>query len=406
MSSGSVLNRRSNWTHSATALQSYAGEGGSFCFSPIDRALLAIPSLLLYPIFRSAHLPLSLDFLDIVSAYWVGMASRAVFTFLVFVVIAFPAQQTFLPVIRRYWAHKGLIVVATVLAILMIFVLGPGLGILVTVDALGIAELLGRFRGELKPRLTGLVLAAIYFFCGLILVFAYNHALAGIENPEGSDFLFHRLDRIAFHTDVSTLAHWSRGLFPGWWFSLLQFGYFTMDWRLAGTLVFVALCIGRQEAIRLVRTLLICYTMALFIYAIFPAKGPYASYPTHQLEFNPSETRSAQEGLTRTALALWSHDPDSVAGVGVHDYFISFPSLHIALPLIALWFLRPYRRLCAVYLLVYSTLLVPAVIFLEWHYLIDVLGGLAVAMLAVWLELVVMNSIHYPVDRSLKALLQ
>lgn len=387
MSSGPALKRGLNCAYSATALLPYTGEDRLSYFKAIDVALVAIPALLLYPIFRSAHLPLSLDLVDIVSAFWLGMASRAVFTFLVFVVIAFPAQQTFLPMMRRYRAQKGFIVLAIALAILMTCVLGPSLGVLITVDALGIAELLERFRGELKTRLTGLVVAATYLFCGLILVFAYNHALAGISNPEGFDFLFHRIDQAAFHTDVSTLAHWSRGFFPGWWISLLELGYFTMDWRLAGTLVFVALCVGRHQAIRLVRTLLICYTIALFIYAIFPAKGPYASYPPHQLHFNPDETRSAQEGLTRTALALWSHDLDSVANVSVHDYFISFPSLHIALPLIALWFLRPYRRLCAVYLLVYSTLLVPAVIFLEWHYLIDVLGGVNVAMLAIWLEL-------------------
>jgi hypothetical protein len=67
------------------------------------------------------------------------------------------------------------------------------------------------------------------------------------------------------------------------------------------------------------------------------------------------------------------------------DYFVAFPCLHIAQPLIVAWFLRKWKRI-VVFLLAYDALLIPAILLLEWHYFVDIVGGVAVAALAIALN--------------------
>jgi membrane-associated phospholipid phosphatase len=84
---------------------------------------------------------------------------------------------------------------------------------------------------------------------------------------------------------------------------------------------------------------------------------------------------------------LWAHNLTSdVRDVGIGDYYISFPSLHAALPLITIWFLRRWKRICLVALVIYAAFLLPSLILLEWHYIIDVFGGFGVAALSIWLS--------------------
>jgi membrane-associated phospholipid phosphatase len=56
--------------------------------------------------------------------------------------------------------------------------------------------------------------------------------------------------------------------------------------------------------------------------------------------------------------------------------------MHIASPIIALWFLRQWRRL-AIILLMLDVLLCFAIVLLEYHYVMDLIGGIAVAALAI-----------------------
>jgi hypothetical protein len=64
-------------------------------------------------------------------------------------------------------------------------------------------------------------------------------------------------------------------------------------------------------------------------------------------------------------------------------YYIAFPSMHIGLPVIAMWFMRHWRPVFW-FLAAYSCIVAAALIILEWHYVVDIPGGLAVAALALW----------------------
>ena len=56
--------------------------------------------------------------------------------------------------------------------------------------------------------------------------------------------------------------------------------------------------------------------------------------------------------------------------------------MHIALPAIAMWFIRSWRPMFW-FPAAYLCLVTCAIVILEWHYLLDIPGGIAIAALAV-----------------------
>ena len=64
------------------------------------------------------------------------------------------------------------------------------------------------------------------------------------------------------------------------------------------------------------------------------------------------------------------------------DYFVALPSMHLGQVLIALWFLRRWKRLLTV-LIAFDVLLVPSILLLENHYLVDLIAAVPVAAFAI-----------------------
>ena len=56
--------------------------------------------------------------------------------------------------------------------------------------------------------------------------------------------------------------------------------------------------------------------------------------------------------------------------------------MHIAQPLIVLWFLRSMKIVVRL-LLAYDFLMIFSIVLLQWHYLVDLIGGAMVAIIAV-----------------------
>ena len=91
------------------------------------------------------------------------------------------------------------------------------------------------------------------------------------------------------------------------------------------------------------------------------------------------EVYAIQKSLMAHALALWNHVPIRRISAG---YFIAFPCMHIAQPLIVMWFLRRWKRMLIV-LCAYDCLLIVSILLLEWHYVVDIIGGILVAGIAI-----------------------
>jgi membrane-associated phospholipid phosphatase len=71
--------------------------------------------------------------------------------------------------------------------------------------------------------------------------------------------------------------------------------------------------------------------------------------------------------------------------------FDCFPSLHVAIPLLVLFYLRDYRRKMFVPVLIYVALMCFTTIYLRYHYLIDVIAAFAFAPAAYWLNDFLLN---------------
>jgi hypothetical protein len=235
--------------------------------------------------------------------------------------------------------------------------------------------------------LLDILVPATFLVVGLSLAFAFNHALAAIRDPQTFDPLLARIDTLIFHASATQIAHASLRYLPISFFHFLEVVYFSLYPRLIGVFLLCVLLRDRNYGMKYMRTLLMCFAIAVVTYVFLPAKGPYSTCTLHAFSYPQSLTTFwSQKGLVDRSHALWTHNLSAhVIPVMTEDYYISFPSLHVALPIIAIWFMRPFRRLQYVLAAAYLLLMLPAVMLLEWHYIIDFAGGFCAAALSIWL---------------------
>jgi hypothetical protein len=106
-----------------------------------------------------------------------------------------------------------------------------------------------------------------------------------------------------------------------------------------------------------------------------PATGPYYLSAIHH---DGKYLGIGQETFVQTLTAMINHHPPQIVGT---DYFIALPCLHLTQPLIALWFVRKWKRV-ALTLSAYCIVLFPCILLLGQHYLVDMIGGAVVALIA------------------------
>ena len=213
------------------------------------------------------------------------------------------------------------------------------------------------------------------------MVLAYNNVIVSVRYNFLYDPAMAAIDRWLLHGhSVWEFSHWALRVFPLSFFKAAEFIYFGMFLQIGATMIFLALSQGRMRALQFVGTILMAYYLALIIFYIWPAQGPYFLCPGHFSRFPASlQSYNIQKTLIPHALALWHHAPISRIST---DYFIGFPCMHLVQPLVVLWFLRPWRRM-VVALAAYDVFLLIAILMLEMHYAIDILAALPVAAIAI-----------------------
>ena len=341
--------------------------------------------LALFPLFHTAALPLSIDLAEMAGAYWVGTGVRAVFCAVLLYVLCFPWAVTVAPVLRRFRESKFLLLVELVVFLaVMIWFFGVFLGSEVVIDGIALAELMARRKKGFGAALSDVAIPAFYLFIGIVVVFSFQHGIAGLKFAGRYDPFFEHLDRVIFHADVSRISHAALAFMPLWAARVLEFAYYSLFMQIGGALVITALAGGRRQALHYVATLLVGYYIALACFSLWPTIGPFSLCPTHLSAYPTSlRTFATQETILAKARLLWQHNlVQGVREVNLIDYYIGFPCMHIGLPLFAIWSLRKWRKM-AVILMAFDLLLVTAIVVLEWHYLVDLAGGVVVAILAV-----------------------
>jgi hypothetical protein len=349
-----------------------------------DSLLLATLSIGVFVGFLIARLPFRIDLRWFISAYWGGTAVQAMFAAVLLYVAGLPFRQTLLPMWRRYTGQKILFVALAIFGIWMFWLLRFWLGLIVVVEGLALAELLQRRKAEFQSALFDIFLPSMYFFLGVLLIYSLNHAIAGIEFAGAYDEKFNRADFLLFGTTASAVSGWMVAHLAPSFFRWMEFAYRSLYAQIGAALVITAALSGRDYALRYVRTLLIAYCLALVVFVLWPSIGPFAARSHISSQSFPS-TYQTQETIVLKARLLWAHNHAAeVETVNLADYYIGFPSMHIAMPLIAIWFLRKWRRI-ALILLAFDAVMLVSIIALEWHYFVDLLGGVMVAILSILL---------------------
>jgi hypothetical protein len=342
---------------------------------------------LVVPLFLAAKLPLSVNWPRLLSIFWVGLSLHSVAFAVLLMVIGFPIHQTLGPVWTHYKAQKPRLGFFIIFAIIMIFQFGILSGFVLIVLAVLLGELVDRTRGDLDAivnLIKPLLVPSVYLFLGLVMVFAYNDLIATVKNPSAYDWLYLKMDSYLLGgSSVSAIAHSLIRRMPSSasWAEAIYYGMFN---QIGAALIIIALYSGSREAARYVGTLLTAYYLGLIIFFLWPSMGPFYTCPTHFSEFSQFlRTYASQMGMMQKAQLLASK------GRGLSqvdtDYFVAFPCLHIAQPIIVAWFLRRWKRM-VIFLVAYDALLIPAILLLEWHYLVDIFGGVLVAALAIGLN--------------------
>jgi hypothetical protein len=327
------------------------------------------------PFLREQNLTVRFDWLHLGSAYWLVLAAQSIFVATLLYLIGIARLQPLLVRIRR---DKLRIVLGLVFFLILFWAFTWLKAIILTVDAIAVLE----FRERIAPAARrqaalSILIPAIYLFAGFLLIFAYNDIILSVRFYGATDAAFDAADKWLLHgASVRDLCHWAIRSLPVSFFHFLEFIYFGMFPQIGAALILSTLYYGRKRGLEFVGTILTAYYIALFLFYMWPSQGPYYLCPNHFSQF-PSTLLSyaSQSASLETSKALWNHVR---RGPISFDYFIAFPCMHIAQPLIAMWFLRRWRRMIIV-LAAYDVFLLVAIVLLEWHYIVDVFAGILVA---------------------------
>jgi hypothetical protein len=327
------------------------------------------------------NLPVRFDWGHLGSAYWLVLAAQSVFAATLLYLIGIASALPGSPLLRiRH--EKARIALALAFFLILLWAFTWLKALVLTVVAIALLE----FREQVKPAVRrgvalSILIPATYLFAVFLLIFAYNDIILSLRFYGATDVTFNAMDKWLLHgLSVSDLTHWAVRTFPVSFFNFLEFIYFGMFPQIGAALILCAVYSGKQRALQFVGTILTAYYLALLLFFLWPSQGPYYLCANHFSEFPVSlKTYAVQKASIANSQALWNHSRISKIST---DYYIAFPCMHIAQPLVVMWFLRPWKRVVTA-LAVYDLLLLVAIVLLEWHYLVDIIGGVVVASLAI-----------------------
>lgn len=331
----------------------------------------------LVPAFRAAGLPLHFDWKLYTHTYWVSLSLQTIFATTLLYIIQFPVAETFGPMLSRFRRQKWLLPLFIAPLAVLIAGNGPWFGVVSYVIGIAVIEWFHR-SSEIRSSIYAAFLPSVYFFFGLILILSYNDVIAALRFDGRWDEVLNRIDaRILFGSTVTGIAHIALSYLPRRAVDAMESLYVMTFPQIGACMLFLALRGGRKRSMQFVGTVLTAYYIALIFFWFFPNTGPYYLCRSHFSLFPDSPW--FYNGQRPLLDALRAHQPPDRIRL---DYLIGFPCMHIAQPMIVLWFLRKWTRIAAV-LVAFDVLLIPSLLLLEQHYVVDLIGGVAVAALAI-----------------------
>jgi len=336
-------------------------------------------------------IPIRYDWSSFLAFYWIKLVHESIFFASVLYVLAFPRNVRTLW--ERWWRHKPKLLIGIVLLAEATWITGWLVTLVVFVEVVAILEVLRWARGRNLPvaiLLFSVLLPAVWMFLGLLVVSSYNNVIASVRFYGAYDGLFNRMDTwLLLGMDVPSLSHKASMLFSEGFFKFLDFVYFRMFAEVGAGIVITTLHYGRKRGLALVAAIMFSYYVALLLYYLLPSLGPFYVCRNHGSNFPGIEAYGIQRALLVSLDSIWQQKP---RGLMSFDYFVAFPCMHIVQPLLVMWFLRRWKPFL-VALSIYNSVLVASIVLLEWHYVVDLLGGLLVTLFSILvIERVVLGS--------------
>ncbi|MEW5979808.1 MAG: phosphatase PAP2 family protein [Acidobacteriota bacterium] len=351
---------------------------------PFHGVLTVLLSIALIPLLLWVGFFPKFDWSNYLVTYWVSLGLQSIFASSLLSLTLPGSLGGVRTLWRRYWDKKPLLIILVLAVVESVWVNGWVLTLFFLICTLATIEVVSHSLaqpGGLRKSASEIFWPASYLFLGFVLVFGYNNVIASLRFYALYDGWFNRIDAALLGgATVSEISHLALGTLDAFIFDWLEFIYFGMFAEIGAAIILLALKAGRSEALRLVGSIVTAYYLALLLYYLWPSLGPFVLCADHFKHF-PRDLKaySIQNQLLINLEGLWNRGVRMQVGM---DYFIAFPCMHIAQPLIVMWYLRAYQGLVTV-LVVYNSLLLLSIVLLEWHYVIDIVGGTAVAILAV-----------------------
>jgi membrane-associated phospholipid phosphatase len=128
-------------------------------------------------------------------------------------------------------------------------------------------------------------------------------------------------------------------------------------------------------------SLLACYLIGIIIFLLYPTVGPFIMYPeSFRVEYKSTLTYKTMQTILSGYYAI-KKQASSFSGIG---YFVSFPSLHVAVALILQYFIR--NSLFHFWMLLpISLAVILSTVYLGFHYIIDIPAGVILAFTVVYM---------------------
>jgi hypothetical protein len=260
---------------------------------------------------------------------------------------------------------------ALAMAGIIVFVSGWSSGVMFAIAGFAVLEFYHR-KGNWKV-LGSAVPPWAYLAFGIQLALYFSSVIVSVRACTEYDSAFARIDKLLmFGGTVTGISRDAVSLY-----GTAEFLYYSIGGVMGAAILFLCLSGERQAAFQMCGAILTAYYISLVLFFLLPAQGPFIS-----AGLPPGiATATVQRMSLVNATILYHHTRWITPPLG---YYVAFPSLHVAQPVIAAWFLRRWSRVCMI-VGAYCVLLVPAILILQWHYVIDIIGGLFVAAIAVWL---------------------
>lgn len=337
-------------------------------------------ALALLPLLRLSHIPFRYDMKLFGLAYLlVGLESVFFASLLYLVLVPGQLMQSFIGNLERHRVRIVMLVLYFIVLLWTIPILKVMFVMVATAAFLEIVE--SNKSPDSRRKAFRLIGPCVYLFIGLLLISSYNDIILSLRRYVDYDLVFYNMDRWLLRGgSISLVSHWAIRTFSLSFFSFLEFVYYSLFPIIGVGLIYSSIGYDPQRGMRFVGTILTGYYITLAIFYFWPSLGPYYLCRNHFSLFpHQFETYTVEKQVVQGALARWSGAPLKVISF---EYYIAFPSMHIAESLIVLWFLRRWKR-AFVLLTIYNVLVSVAIVFLEWHYLVDVLAGIVVAAIAI-----------------------